>query len=340
MDRTRFIKGLFLNQIYHNEENGFSIATLLVIEHNEEEDRLKRALKEVETSQLSHVDVPMLDRYEKITISGYFPKMMTNQMYRVFGDFVEHPKYGPQYEIQTFETVAVTGKTSIVAYLSSDVFEGIGVKTAEKIVEVLGEDALALILEDKDVLKQVPKLSEKLADKLYETLVAQQGMEQVLAPLYNLNLSPRLIMKIFKKYQYGAMEIIKDNPYRLIDDIEGIGFLRADEVAKGLGFDANDPKRIRAALLYVIDQIALQRGHTYVYFDQLIQTALQYLHKQSNAMLSLEEVKTQIKELIKRKRIYLEGDFLFIPLLVSGEKESRKLFYGYKMNQRKMKRVF
>ncbi len=309
-----------MDQIYHNEENGFSIGTLLLTEHTEDEDVLKRAVKEVEPGRLSHIDTPELDRYEKVTISGYYPKLMTNQMYRVFGSFIEHPKYGYQYEVQTFETVAVTGKSSIVAYLSSDIFEGIGLKTAEKIVEVLGDDALEVILKDKEALKQVPKLSEKVANRLYETLVSQQGMEQVLAPLYNLNLSPRLIMKIFKKYQYGAMAIIQENPYRLIDDIEGIGFLKADEVAKALGFDANHPKRIRASLLYVIDQIALQRGHTYVYFDQLIQTALQYLQKHTPNLIALEEVKQQVKELIKRKRIYLEGDFLFIPMLVAGEK--------------------
>ena len=77
-------------------------------------------------------------------------------------------------------------------------------------------------------------------------------------------------MKIFKKYQYQALDVIQENPYRLIDDIEGIGFIKADELAKSIGISSDDPRRIRAALLYVIDQIAIQKGHTYVYHKQLL----------------------------------------------------------------------
>ena len=127
-------------------------------------------------------------------------------------------------------------------------------------------------------------------------------------------------MKIFKKYQYQALEMIQENPYRLIDDIEGIGFIKADELAKRLGVSNDDPRRIRAALLYVIDQIAIQKGHTYVYHKQLLQSALQYLNQKSNQLLDYSQIEGQIEELIKKKKIYIEGDFLFIPLLVNSEK--------------------
>ena len=127
-------------------------------------------------------------------------------------------------------------------------------------------------------------------------------------------------MKIFKKYQYQALEIIQENPYRLIDDIEGIGFIKADELAKRLGVASDDPRRIRAALLYVIDQIAIQKGHTYVYHKQLLQSALQYLNQKSNQLLDLAQIEGQIQALIQKKKIYIEGDFLFIPLLVNSEK--------------------
>ena len=204
--------------------------------------------------------------------------------------------------------------------MSSDIFEGIGQKTAEKIVETLGENAIDVILRNRQALDEVPKLSKKLADKLYATLVDQQGTEQILAPLYGYDLSPRLVMKIFKKYQYQALEIIQENPYRLIDDIEGIGFIKADELAKRLGVASDDPRRIRAALLYVIDQIAIQKGHTYVYHKQLLQSALQYLNQKSNQLLDLAQIEGQIQALIQKKKIYIEGDFLFIPLLVNSEK--------------------
>ena len=102
-------------------------------------------------------------------------------------------------------------------------------------------------------------------------------------------------MKIFKKYQYQALEVIQENPYRLIDDIEGIGFIKADELAKSIGISCDDPSRIRAALLYVIDQIAIQKGHTYVYHKQLLQSALQYLNQKSTQLLDLSQIDSKFK---------------------------------------------
>ena len=245
---------------------------------------------------------------------------MSHKTYRFNGSLTQHPKYGWQFQATSYDSVTVRGKSSLVHYLSSDIFEGIGQKTAEKIVETLGENAIDVILRNRQALDEVPKLSKKLADKLYATLVDQQGTEQILAPLYGYDLSPRLVMKIFKKYQYQALEIIQENPYRLIDDIEGIGFIKADELAKRLGVASDDPRRIRAALLYVIDQIAIQKGHTYVYHKQLLQSALQYLNQKSNQLLDLAQIEGQIQALIQKKKIYIEGDFLFIPLLVNSEK--------------------
>lgn len=320
MREAHFIKGIFLDHIFFNEDSGFSIGTLLVLEHGEDKERLKKALKPVEAKTLNQLDLDEKQTYEKITISGYFPKLVKHRTYRFEGQLIEHPRYGWQYQATAYDVINVRGKSSVVHYLSSDLFEGIGQKTAEKIVEVLGENAIDVILRNRQSLDEVPKLSKKLADKLYAALVDQQGTEQVLAPLYGYDLSPRLVMKIFKKYQYQALEIINENPYRLIDDIEGIGFIKADELAKRLGISMDDPRRIRAALLYVIDQIAIQRGHTYVYEKQLLQSALQYLNQKSSKILDFSQIETQIQELIRKKKIYIEGEFLFIPLLVNSEK--------------------
>ena len=126
------------------------------------------------------------------------------------GKLIEHPRYGWQYHATSYDSVNVQGKSSLVHYLSSDIFEGIGQKTAEKIVDVLGDNAIDVILRNRQALDEVPKLSKKLADKLYSTLIDQQGTEQILAPLYGYDLSPKLVMKIFKKYQYQALEIINE----------------------------------------------------------------------------------------------------------------------------------
>ena len=320
MGEASYIQGIFLDHIFFNEDNGFSIGTVLMTEHGCEEERLKKAYKAVEDKVIDQLGLNPNETYHKITVSGYFPKLVSHKNYRFNGHLTEHPKYGWQFQASSYDSVTVRGKSSLVHYLSSDIFEGIGQKTAERIVETLGENAIDVILRNRQALDDVPKLSKKLADKLYATLVDQQGTEQVLAPLYGYDLSPRLVMKIFKKYQYQALEIIQENPYRLIDDIEGIGFIKADELAKRLGISTDDPRRIRAALLYVIDQIAIQKGHTYVYHKQLLQSALQYLNQKSNQLLDYTQIEGQIQALIQKKKIYIEGDFLFIPLLVNSEK--------------------
>ncbi|CUP94372.1 Exodeoxyribonuclease V alpha chain [Turicibacter sanguinis] len=320
MGEANYIQGIFLDSIFFNEDNGFSIGTVLVTEYQCNEEQLKLAYKSVDEKVIDTLGLNDKEEHHKITVSGYFPKLVSHKTYRFNGSLTQHPKYGWQFQATSYDSVTVRGKSSLVHYLSSDIFEGIGQKTAEKIVETLGENAIDVILRNRQALDEVPKLSKKLADKLYATLVDQQGTEQILAPLYGYDLSPRLVMKIFKKYQYQALEIIQENPYRLIDDIEGIGFIKADELAKRLGVASDDPRRIRAALLYVIDQIAIQKGHTYVYHKQLLQSALQYLNQKSNQLLDLAQIEGQIQVLIQKKKIYIEGDFLFIPLLVNSEK--------------------
>ena len=319
MGEANYIQGIFLDSIFFNEDNGFSIGTVLVTEYQCNEEQLKLAYKSVDEKVIDTLGLNDKEEHHKITVSGYFPKLVSHKTYRFNGSLTQHPKYGWQFQATSYDSVTVRGKSSLVHYLSSDIFEGIGQKTAEKIVETLGENAIDVILRNRQALDEVPKLSKKLADKLYATLVDQQGTEQILAPLYGYDLSPRLVMKIFKKYQYQALEIIQENPYRLIDDIEGIGFIKADELAKRLGVASDDPRRIRAALLYVIDQIAIQKGHTYVYHKQLLQSALQYLNQKSNQLLDLAQIEGQIQALIQKKKIYIEGDFLFIPLLVNSD---------------------
>ena len=311
------IRGIFLNQIYHNHDNSFSIGALLLLEHNADESLVEQALQPVDHTYYGQDES---SSYGKITVSGYFPELNEEQQYRFTGSWVNHPKYGWQFQMKTYETVQVKGKSALTHYFSSDLFVGIGKKTAEKIVDLLGDEAIEAILKDRHVLNAVPRLTKENANNLYETLVQQQGTEKILAPLYGFNLGPQLVMKIFNQYQEQAIAIIEENPYRLIDDIEGIGFLKADELAVKIGIAAHDPRRIRAALQYVLDQIAYQRGHTYLYEQQLLASALQYLNQKTSKPLTADQLNQEIKELIRLRKIYMEGEFLFIPSLFDGEK--------------------
>ena len=320
MEAKSYVQGMFLDQIFHNNENGYTIASFLLLEHNASQDVITEACKPIDSFlTFEALGINKSDSEGRITVSGYFPELLEHQRYRFIGKWTNHVRFGWQFQAASYEVLQIREKSSIIHYLSSGLFEGIGQKTAENIVAVLGEDAISIILNSPNRLKEVPRLSKKQRQKLHDSLKSQQGSETVLAPLYGYNLSPQLVMKIFKRYQEQAVEIVEKNPYRLIDDIEGIGFLRADDLAQKIGYRLNDPKRIRAALIYVIDQIALQRGHTYVFKDQLILSALDYLNKKAPTPLKTEELQEQIDELVRLQKIIIEGDFLFIPKLVNSE---------------------
>ncbi|MCL1950225.1 MAG: ATP-dependent RecD-like DNA helicase [Turicibacter sp.] len=320
MEGNQWFQGLFLDKIFHNEENSYIIASFMLLGHNAPGEVIKEAAKPID-SFLTHeaLGVAKSDTQGKITVSGYFPDLKERQHYRFTGKWVNHPRFGWQFQATHYEIVQIREKSALIHYLSSDLFEGVGKKTAERIVATLGDNAIELILKQPVRLDDVPKLPAATAKKLHQQLVNQQGTEQVLAPLYGYNLSPQLVMKIFKRYEYRAVEIVEGDPYRLIEDIEGIGFLRADELARKVGYSLESPKRIRAAMLYVIDQIAVQRGHTYVYRSQLLESALGYLNKNSRTHLSPQQLEEQIEDLIRQQKIIAEGEFLFIPKLVSSE---------------------
>ena len=134
---------------------------------------------------------------------------------------------------------------AVIKYLSSGLFPGIGKVTAQKIVDHLGPDALDKIAADPDVLSDVPGLSASRSQTIAENLREHHAIEQALVFLYEFGMGPALALKVVQQYKQETMERIKENPYRLIDDVEGVGFRRADEIARRLGVAPDSPERFR-----------------------------------------------------------------------------------------------
>ena len=141
-------------------------------------------------------------------------------------------------------------------------------KQLKKIVDTFGSDAIQKILDDKKILKEIG-LSAVRIEKLYQQLKEHQINEHILVELYSYDLTMKLAMKLIKKYQIATLEKLKENPYRLIDEIEGIGFIKADEIAQKLGIDPHDDRRIKASIQYALQQIAYQNGDCYLTFEEL-----------------------------------------------------------------------
>jgi len=295
----KFVEGLVKQTLFFNEENSYSVLRVMIENTDESE----------------------LIRFEPtIVICGFLPRLEPNQTYRFYGEIADHPKYGIQYNASRFERVINLTKTGITEYLSSDLFKGIGPKTAEAIVERLGTDALDKIMNDPDVLDQIPRMNENKKQAIWETLRENRAMESTLIWLYGFAISPKMALKIYQKFGFAAIDIVKDNPYVLMDDIDNIGFIRADEIAMKIGFPENDPKRLRAVMLYLLNEYMNKYGDTYLEKDKLLEYAESYLAKEGKKLLEPSEIMAGFDLLVGSGKIVEDSNFVSLSVIHHAEK--------------------
>lgn len=194
-------------------------------------------------------------------------------MIEVEGEWFVDKYYGEQFVVSSYTTEMPTTKSSIKEYLSSGLFKGIGAKFAEKIVNKFGTDTINLIQSKSPLLYEVKGIGQKKIDALFEEWDKHEEIRNVMEYLLPYNFSTNLIIKIYKKYGKDTIAIVKENPYRLISDIEGIGFKKADDIAIKLGFDRKGYHRCAYAMQYAINT-ASEDGDCYLpYNEALVQTA-------------------------------------------------------------------
>ncbi|HEY4551705.1 MAG TPA: ATP-dependent RecD-like DNA helicase [Bacillaceae bacterium] len=295
-EHEKFIKGRHLVTIFHNEQNLYSVIRIRVEETNEE----------------------MSDK--EAVITGYFPKIHEQETYVFFGRMKEHPRFGAQFHASHFKKEIPQTKQGIIAYLSSELFKGIGKKTAERVVEALGENAISEILAKPSILDTVPKLPPEKAKELYDTLVENQGLEQVMIGLNQFGFGPQISMKIYQVYKGEALNILQKNPYQLIEDVEGIGFGRADEIGVQLGLGGNHPDRIKAGCLYVLEQESLQNGHVYLEAEELLEKVKVLLEESQPKEIPFTDISAEILKLEEEGKLIVEAKRLYMPSLYFAEK--------------------
>lgn len=286
-----FVQGTVKVIVFHSNENSFTIIKIKVTDSSE------------------NLNLFMFDDTDYLTVTGYFPAPMRGEEIKFFGEFKDHPKYGTQYLVKNYEKLSDTSIAGLIEYLSSDLFKGIGLKTAYNVVNALGKDTIKLIMDDITVLDKVPKLNDKLKKVIYDGLVENKAAENTLIKLYGYGITPKTAMKIFKQYQNETIAIIEKNPYQLIYDIDGIGFERADLIAKKLGFLDDDPLRVKAMIIYLYNFMGINYGHTFLYEEQLVEYLLKGLNKSSD-LVTENDILDYIEELIKDKMFYKDGEII------------------------------
>ena len=254
----------------------------------------------------------------EITVTGSFGDLSDNQTYRFEGKIVEHPRYGQQFQATSYHVNRPTSKDGLVDFLSGKQFTGIGKKTAEKIVDKLGTDAINKIIADPHVLDKL-KLRKAVKDSLVDNLRANQGMDEIIIGLNDLGFGANLSSAIFDKYGEETLHIINENPYQLAAEIDGISFNRADQVAQKLGIATDDSRRIDAAIIQTLDDLTMETGDTFTTTKPLLQQTIQLLAQGSGGRVSTDLIANQIIELEKNQAISYADEKIYPTALYNAE---------------------
>lgn len=294
-EETQFVLGRPVVSIFHNPQNLFTIAKVKIHQTN-----------------TSYAE-------KEIIVSGYFPELSMEEEYRFTGAVKNHPRYGIQFQVETFTKEVPETEQGIIHYLSSDMFNGIGRKTAETIVKKLGKDAIKKILEDPEALDVVPRLSDEKKDTIRSTLQMNLGLERVMIQLNDWGFGPQVGMRIFQAYREETIDILTKNPFRLIEEIEGIGFQRADELGAKLGLTGSHPDRIKASILHLLNQASLSEGHVYIDASTLIPQVKEMLEARQQEEISIEAISQAAIELNEESKVAGEETRLYLPSLYYSE---------------------
>ena len=254
----------------------------------------------------------------EITVTGSFGDLSDDQTYRFEGKIVEHPRYGQQFQATSYHVNRPTSKDGLVDFLSGKQFTGIGKKTAEKIVDKLGTDAINKIIADPHVLDKL-KLRKAVKDSLVDNLRANQGMDEIIIGLNDLGFGANLSSAIFDKYGEETLHIINENPYQLAAEIDGISFNRADQVAQKLGIATDDSRRIDAAIIQTLDDLTMETGDTFTTTKPLLQQTIQLLAQGSGGRVSIDLIANQIVELEKNQEISYADEKIYPTALYNAE---------------------
>lgn len=207
-----------------------------------------------------------------LTVVGMFPNLHEGESLRLKGYFTNHIEYGEQFQAEDYEYITPVDGEALVKYLASGIFEGLGPKTAMRIVERFGAETLRVLTESPEELAQVKGISLEKAERYCQAYRENFAYGQVMLYLQQFEIGNALASKIYKNYGEKTISFIEQNPYRMTEEIEGVGFRIADAMAQRLGTKPNSISRIRAALRHIL-LVSLQNGHVYLPKDVLFYEA-------------------------------------------------------------------
>lgn len=264
------ITGYVENIIYRNADNGYTVLDFVVDEF-------------------------------LITCTGVFPTVGEGENLLLRGDYVDHPTYGKQFKAVSYEAVAPTDAASMERYLGSGAIRGIGPKLAARIVKLFGDDTFRIIEEEPERLAEVKGISINKAMEISDQIVGAKDIRNAMIFLDRYGLHGNKAIKIYNRFGNEIFNIIQSNPYRLADEVSGIGFKTADEIASQVGIKVDSEFRIKGGIMYVLTQGA-SFGHTYLPEEKLVEMSVDLLK------VDEESVSAQIMNLAMDKKLIIKRD--------------------------------
>lgn len=271
------IKGYVEHIIYQNADNGYTVLNLV-------------------------------SEGEEITCVGFLKNVGQGETVKAKGEYVSHPVYGDQFKINSFEAVPPEDKESMERYLGSGALKGVGPALAARIVKRFGDDTFRVIEEEPECLVQIKGISERKAREISAQMEEKKELREAMVYLTKYGISTSLAVKIYETYGIGLYGVMQENPYRLAEDIHGVGFKTADEIASRIGIHTDSDYRIRSGLLYTLLQ-SLQEGHTWLPKKILFERAEELLQVPVEAMEPLLSNLMMDKKVVIKKKDDIEQVF-------------------------------
>ncbi len=278
-----FIKGTYKKNIFSSND-GFTVGLIKIKDTNDQD---------------------LTDYNDKLfTFTGLFAELKLEEDYIFYGEVIDNLKYGLQYKVTKYEKIMPQDKDGLITFLSSDIFPKVGEKTAKNIVECLGENCLDKISSDYECLLKVPKMTEKKAMEIHSRLVKYNESYQTVIYLVNFGFSMKDALKIYNHYYEDTIRVVENNPYELIDTIDGISFNKIDELREKTNVSVDDERRIEALIISIMKNICFQKGDTYLDFNTIYSAVTSVYELDINE----EKVKYYLIMLCQLGKIIIEDD--------------------------------
>lgn len=277
------IRGVVERITYQSAENGYSVLRVAVKDYN-----------------------------ELVTVVGNLIDVNVGSVLLIEGEWTVNKKYGTQFSAYKWEETVPATAFGIEKYLGSGLIKGVGPKFAKRIVDMFGTDTISVIEDNPEQLSEVEGIGEKRIEMIVKSWEQQKEIKNIMLFLQSYDVSTTFATKIYKKYGNKSIEIVKANPYKLADDIWGIGFKTADNIASKLNFDKNCFIRCRSGILYTLNQLA-DDGHVYAEKEQLI--------KKSSELLDIEQnfIVEALEKILNTNDLVLDEEAIYLPTFYMAE---------------------